>query len=70
MFAHFTPTVIMDRLKKIGANRSLLKRIGGIAAKAGRLKLILSRNPEKYDRDEVIKWAEKYEKLFSEKEEN
>ena len=70
MFAHFTPTVIMDRLKKIGANRSLLKRIGGIAAKAGRLKLILSRIPEKYERDEVIKWAEKYEKLFSEKEEN
>ncbi|MBQ7596792.1 MAG: NAD(P)/FAD-dependent oxidoreductase [Clostridia bacterium] len=65
MFSHFTPTVIMDRLKKVGANRSLLRRIGGVAARAAKLKLIMSRMPDDYDRKAVIKWAEKYDQLFA-----
>ena len=66
MFSHFSPSVIMDRLKKVGANRTLLRRIGGVAVRVGRLKLILSRMPDTYNRAAVAKWAEKYERLFSE----
>ena len=67
MFAHFSPSVIMDRLKKVSANRSLLRRIGGVAVRIGRLKLTMSRMPETYDRAAVAKWSEKLDKMFSEK---
>lgn len=66
MFAHFSPTVILDRLKKVGANRVLLKKIGAVAVRIGKLKLITSRMPDVYARAAVAKWAEKYEKLFAE----
>ena len=66
MFSHFSPTVIMDKLKKVGGNRSLVRRIGVVAVRIGRLRLITSRMPDVYSRDAVTKWAEKYERLFAE----
>ena len=66
MFSHFSPSVIMDRLKKVGGSRSLLRRIGAVAVRIGRLKLVTSRIPEIYNREAVAKWAEKYDRLFSE----
>ena len=69
MFAHFSPSVIIDRLKKVGANRSLIRRIGAVAVRIGRLRLTLSRMPEEYNRVAVVKWAEKYDRLFAEKAE-
>ena len=66
MFSHFSPSVILDRLKKVGANRTLLRRVGSVAIRIGRLKLILSRMPDAYSRGAVAKWAEKYERLFAE----
>lgn len=64
MFSHFSPSVIIDRLKKVGANRSLIRRIGSVAVRVGRLKLILSRMPDTYNRAAVDKWAKKYDHLF------
>ncbi len=69
MFSHFTPAVILDRLKKVGANRALLRKIGGTVTRAARLKLTMSRMPEKYDREAVVKWAEKYDLMFTESDE-
>ncbi len=64
MFAHFSPAIIMDRLKKVSANRALLQRIGSVAVRIGRLKLVTSRMPSSYSRAAVEKWAQKYESLF------
>ncbi|MBQ7546890.1 MAG: NAD(P)/FAD-dependent oxidoreductase [Clostridia bacterium] len=69
MFAHFSPSVIIDRLKKVGANRSLIRRIGAVAVRIGRLRLTLSRMPDEYNRAAVVKWAERYDRLFAEKAE-
>ncbi|MBQ7542597.1 MAG: NAD(P)/FAD-dependent oxidoreductase [Clostridia bacterium] len=66
MFSHFSPSVIIDKLKKVGGNRSLIRRLGVVAVRIGRLKLITSRMPETYSREAVSKWAEKYERLFAE----
>ena len=66
MFSHFSPAVILDRLKKVGANRALLKKIGAITVRIGKLKLITSRMPDTYARAAVIRWAQKYEQLFAE----
>lgn len=65
MFSHFTLSVILDRLKKVGGNPALLKKIGGVAINAGKLMLIMSRFPESYERNAVHKWADKYNKLFN-----
>lgn len=65
MFSHFSPAIIMDRLKKVGGNPALLKKIGGVAVNAGRLTLIMKRFPEAYDRNAVAKWANSYNKLFN-----
>ena len=65
MFAHFSPAVILDRLKKVGANRALIRKIGAVAVRIGRLKLVTSRMPDTYSRPAVIKWAQKYEQLFA-----
>ena len=65
MFSHFTPSVIVDRMKKIGANRALIRRIGGLATRAGRLKLTLARLPDQYNREDVINWAKKYDRVFN-----
>ena len=35
------------------------------AVRIGKLKLITSRMPDTYSRPAVLKWAEKYEKLFA-----
>ena len=66
MFAHFSPSVILDRLKKVGANRSLIRRLGVVAVRIGRLQLLMSRFPDTYSRAAVKKWAEKYDALCSE----
>ncbi len=65
MFSHFSPSIIIDRLKKVGANRSLLKKIGTLAVRVGKLRLITSRMPEVYSRADVLRWAKKYEQLFA-----
>lgn len=65
MFSHFTPSIIVDRMKKIGANRDLIRRIGGVATRAGRLKLILTRMPDRYNREDVVNWAAKYDRLYN-----
>ena len=65
MLAHFSPAVILDRLKKVSANRSILQRIGAVAVRIGRMKLVLSRIPDTYSRAAVNKWAAKYDGLFS-----
>lgn len=65
MFSHFSPAVILDRLKKVGANRALIKKLGAVAVRIGRLKLVTSRMPDSYSRSAVLKWAQKYEQLFA-----
>ena len=65
VLSHFTPSVIVDRLKKIGANRELTRRISGIAARAGRLTLTLSLMPDRYYREDVVNWAAKFERVFN-----
>ncbi len=65
MFSHFSPSIIIDRLKKVGANRSLLKKIGTLAVRVGKLRLITSRMTEVYSRADVLRWAKKYEQLFA-----
>ena len=65
VLSHFTPSVIVDRLKKIGANRELTRRISSIAARAGRLTLTLSLIPDRYYREDVLNWAAKYERVFN-----
>ncbi len=65
MFSHFSMSTIMDKLKKVGGNRSLVRRLGALSVRIGRLKLTLSRMPEEYSRTAVNKWVEKYDRLFS-----
>ena len=65
VLSHFTPSVIVDRLKKIGANRDLTRRISGIATRAGRLTLTLARIPDRYFREDVVNWAAKFERLYN-----
>ncbi len=65
MFSNITLSVIIDRVKKVGGNPELLKKVGSIALSAGKLKLIMTRFPETYSRDSVIKWANRYNKFFA-----
>ena len=65
MFSNVTLSVIVDRLKKVGGNPDLLKKVGAIALSAGKLKLIMTRFPSAYNRAAVVKWANRYNKLFT-----
>ncbi len=65
LLSHFTPSILVDRMKKIGANRELTRRISGIAARVGKMKLTLALMPDRYYREDVANWAAKYERVFN-----
>ena len=60
---HFSPD-LPDRAVAIVKNQELTKKLLGVAADIGKITLICSQMPSKYNEQEVLRWSAKYNGAF------
>ena len=52
------------KIKGITGNMYMVKKLGGAVANMVKVILIGSKIPEKWDKEKVFAWSEKYDKAF------
>lgn len=55
---------IIKKIKGATGDMYLIKKLGGAVVKMGKVLLLSSRMPEKWNKEEVLKWAKAYDKAF------